>query len=281
MERTYSKEQARFISYSDVLVSCTFREGEVCRHAMTDHSLVYVYSGKLTIISGGKASVLKKGECAFLARNFNLEVSATSCDGIPYSGVFLVLDRKFLMHYYQCFEKSQLPQKSAKRLPSVSKLQPNLQIDGLFAAFKGFLKTEEEPTRQYLTLKQLEAAHCLTEIDCRFCVSLFDFLGAWKMDILGFMESNYKEELSLEEMALYTGRSLATFKRDFSRLNSDTPGRWITKRRLHEAHRLIAEEHQMPSDIYLKLGFKSLSHFSTAFKRQYGESPTALFNKAG
>lgn len=281
MEKLYSKGNGPALNYNDILVLCTFRENEVCHHAMIDHSLVYVYSGKLTIVSEGKHTVLTAGECAFLARNFNLEMSATSCYGAPYSGVFLVLDRKFLMRYYQCFEKSKLPQKSTKRLPSVNKLRPALQIDGLFAAFKGFIKTGEQPSSQYLTLKQLEAAHSLTEIDCRFCISLFDFLGAWKTDILGFMESSYKEELTLEEMALYTGRSLATFKRDFSRLSSDTPGRWVTKRRLQEAHRLIVEEYQRPTDFYLTLGFKSLSHFSTAFKRQYGESPSVLFNKVG
>lgn len=280
MEKMHPKGQAPDINYSGVLVAYTFREDEVCRHAMTDHSLVYVYSGKLTIASEGKRTVLTAGECAFLARNFKLEMSATTCDGAQFKGVFLVLDRKFLMRYYQCFEKSLLPQQTAERLPNVFTLRPDLQIDGLFAAFKGFMKTGEQPSQQYMSVKQLEAAHCLTEIDRRFCVSLFDFLGAWKTDILGFMESSYKEELSLEEMALYTGRSLATFKRDFSRLSSDTPGRWITKRRLQEAYRLIEEEHQTPTDIYLSLGFKSLSHFSTAFKRQYGESPTALFNKA-
>ena len=33
---------------------------------------------------------------------------------------------------------------------------------------------------------------------------------------------------------------------------------------------LIVEEEEKPMDIYWKVGFKNLSHFSTAFKREFG-----------
>lgn len=278
MEKHYPG-QPPCINYSDVLVAYQFRNDEVCRHAMGEHTLVYVYAGKLTIMNEGKTCMLTEGECAFLSRNFKLEMSATSCDGKDFKGVFLVLNRKFLMRYHQSFDKTKLPPVATKRLPSVSKLQHNLHIDSLFGALSIFLKKQEQPTQQYMELKQIEAADCLTAIDNRFCVTLFDFLGAWKTDILDFMESSYTEELSLEEMALYTGRSLTTFKRDFSQVSKDSPARWITKRRLQEAHRLIAEERLKPHDIYLQLGFKSLSHFSTAFKRQYNKTPSEFLNQ--
>lgn len=278
MEKVYP-EQAPIINYSDILYAYRFRVGEVCRHAMIDHSLVYVYSGKLNIVSGERTYVLSKGECAFLARNFKLEMSTCPHNGVEFKGVFLVFTRNFLMRYYRCFDKSKLPSASAKRLSNVSKLHPDLHIDSIFESLSIFFNADQVPTSQYMELKQVEAADCLTGIDSRFCVTLFDFVGVWKMDILDFMESSYMEELTLMEMALFTGRSLAAFKRDFGQVSKESPGRWITKRRLQEAHRLITEERQKPVAIYLHLGFKSLSHFSTAFKRQYGESPSELFNK--
>jgi len=42
------------------------------------------------------------------------------------------------------------------------------------------------------------------------------------------------------------------------------------KMRLEEAKRLIFEEKQAPSSIYLQVGFENLSHFSTVFKKYYG-----------
>ncbi|WP_261387911.1 helix-turn-helix domain-containing protein [Chitinophaga pinensis] len=56
----------------------------------------------------------------------------------------------------------------------------------------------------------------------------------------------------------------------------ETPNRWLVYKRLQEAHFLIAKKQQKSSDIYLDLGFEDLSHFSFAFKKQFGYAPTEL-----
>ena len=43
-----------------------------------------------------------------------------------------------------------------------------------------------------------------------------------KIDLLEFMEKNYAYDLTIEDIAHYTGRSLAAFKRDFRKI-SDLP----------------------------------------------------------
>jgi len=53
------------------------------------------------------------------------------------------------------------------------------------------------------------------------------------------MEKNYMNDLTMEEMAYYTGRSLATFKRDFKKISSLTPQKWLIRRRLEAARELI------------------------------------------
>ena len=73
-----------------------------------------------------------------------------------------------------------------------------------------------------------------------------------------------------------TGRSLSSFKREFEQTFQTTPMKWIVSRRLEEARRLIEEEKERPLDVYLRVDFKNLSHFSTAFKRQYGYPPSAV-----
>ena len=90
------------------------------------------------------------------------------------------------------------------------------------------------------------------------------------------MNDNYTEELSMEEMASYTGRSLASFKRDFKKVSELTPLKWIINRRLEAAYDLIKQGSENITDICYRVGFKNLSHFSKVFKDKYGVAPTAL-----
>ena len=81
-----------------------------------------------------------------------------------------------------------------------------------------------------------EGLYILLNTDKNLYASLFDFADPWKIDIMSFMEQNYTNDLSLEEMANYTGRSLATFKRDFSKVCDLSPQKWVIRRRLEAAH---------------------------------------------
>jgi len=69
---------------------------------------------------------------------------------------------------------------------------------------------------------------------------------------------------------------LSAFKRDFKTTFNDTPNHWLIQKRLQEAHFQIEKKHKKPTEIYLDLGFENLSHFSFAFKKQFGLAPTEL-----
>ena len=279
MENVYPIQDP-IINYSDTLFVYKFHEGEIRCHAVTDHTLVYVYSGEMTIVYKNKTTKLFAGDCVFLARNHNVKVSARPYNGIELKSVFLTFTRPFLVRYSHLMDKSSLSSSEKKRMPSVVLLEKDLHIQSLFQALSTFFIAWEKPNKQYMELKVTEGIEALMAINPRFSINLFDFMGPWKISIAEFMEQNFTENLSVEEMAHFTGRSLATFKRDFKQFSTLTPQRWITHRRLEEAHKLMSEG-KMANEIYLSLGFKSLSHFSTAFKRQYGKSPNELLNKLG
>ena len=81
-------------------------------------------------------------------------------------------------------------------------------------------------------------------------------------------------DLSVEEVAGFTGRSLATFKRDFKKVSPLSPQKWLIEKRLKVAYEKLRNENKKVSDVYLEVGFKNLSHFSTAFKKQFGYAPS-------
>jgi len=80
----------------------------------------------------------------------------------------------------------------------------------------------------------------------------------------------------MQRFAYMTGRSISAFKRDFKQIFNDTPNHWLVQKRLQEAHFLIEKQAKKPSEIYFDLGFKDLSHFSFAFKKQFGLAPTEI-----
>lgn len=103
---------------------------------------------------------------------------------------------------------------------------------------------------------------------------LFDFSEPHKIDLEKFMLRNFHFNLPVEKFAQLTGRSLAGFKRDFQKTFAMAPRQWLQDKRLTEARRLIEHQHRKPSNIYLDLGFESLSHFSHSFKKKFGKAPT-------
>jgi AraC-like DNA-binding protein len=78
----------------------------------------------------------------------------------------------------------------------------------------------------------------------------------------------------MEEIASYTGRSLAVFKRDFKKVSRLSPQKWLIQRRLEAAHDKIRHDGKKVSDVCFEVGFKNLSHFSRVFKEQFGYAPT-------
>ena len=87
------------------------------------------------------------------------------------------------------------------------------------------------------------------------------------------MSSNYKFNVLIENFAKLTGRSLAGFKRDFQKIFGR---QWLQDKRLTEAHYQLEKSNKKPQSIYLELGFESLTHFSYAFKKQFGYVPEEL-----
>lgn len=106
----------------------------------------------------------------------------------------------------------------------------------------------------------------------------FNFGPPAKIDLEEFILRNFRFNIHLERFAYLTGRSLSSFKRDFQKIFGTNPGKWLIQKRLEEAHFLLKNEDRKPNEIYLDLGFEDLSHFSFAFKKEFGISPSEVLS---
>lgn len=268
-----SNESLKF-SYSNIFFSYYFNNDRSCTQMIENHTLVYIYSGELLVEELDKKTIIYGGECVFLRKDNRVKLYKQPKGEEQFKGIFMIFNRNFLREFYQSIDKKDLPLEIDILGESVIKLPETPDIASLFHSMTPYFDSSVKPSDQLMNLKLQEGVYSLLNIDKRFYSCLFDFTEPWKIDILDFMDRNYMYDLSLENIANYTGRSLATFKRDFKKVSPLSPQKWLFEKRLKVAHDKIHSDHVKVSDVYLEVGFKNLSHFSTAYKKQYGYSPT-------
>ena len=87
------------------------------------------------------------------------------------------------------------------------------------------------------------------------------------------IEEHYAERLSLSTIARDSGMSVFHFARIFSELEGRPPHRFLTDVRLAHAAARIRGGAKI-TDTCFAVGFGSLSHFVTTFRRRYGVRPS-------
>jgi AraC family transcriptional regulator, exoenzyme S synthesis regulatory protein ExsA len=80
-------------------------------------------------------------------------------------------------------------------------------------------------------------------------------------------------DLSVNDLAHLSGRSLSSFNRDFKALYQMTAKQWLLEKRLSKAKELLESEAYSVTDVALKVGYNNISHFIKAFKLKYGVTP--------
>ncbi|MDE6499663.1 MAG: AraC family transcriptional regulator [Rikenella sp.] len=90
------------------------------------------------------------------------------------------------------------------------------------------------------------------------------------------IRSSIFENLTIEELALRTNKSLTSFKNDFQRVFGETPHRWIIRQRLLHARLLVVSTNKAISQIGYECRFDNISHFIKLFKREFGLTPLSM-----
>ena len=109
-----------------------------------------------------------------------------------------------------------------------------------------------------------------------FAAFLRQLQSTRRQNILEVMEEYYSKQLTLEELAKLSGRSLSSFKRDFRKLFQKSPRQWINNRRLEQARIVLCSTDTSVSEVCFEVGFENISHFSRLFKKKYGYTPGSV-----
>ena len=89
------------------------------------------------------------------------------------------------------------------------------------------------------------------------------------------IDRQYAEPVDLDAMAGAAGLSRHHFARSFRACFGETPGAYMSRRRVERAKDLLRSANLTVTEICLMVGFQSLGSFSSRFRELVGCSPTA------
>ncbi|TGE03806.1 helix-turn-helix domain-containing protein [Hymenobacter fodinae] len=243
-------------------------------HYFPDHALGIMLSGESHYFTNESSFVMKEGTICLMRRNeLFKKLKKAGPHGEPPSLISLFLEQKTLRHYAS---ENGISKQRAYKGSAMVDLTANGFLRGFFDSLLPYIDQPTKLNANLAALKTGEAIELLLQTDDIYRQFLFDFQEPHKIDLETYMNHNFKYNISLPSFAKLAGRSLSTFKRDFRKIFETTPEKWLQHKRLQHAHYLLAQGEMRPSDVYLEVGFENLSHFSFAFKKAFGITPTEL-----
>jgi len=237
-----------------------------------DHLFLYVSKGQVSFFDGNEMYTYGPGDSCIARRNHMVKfiLNSTTEDFEP---ILFCFDEEFLRQFQQKYQNKAVNFLSERAIIKVAKSE---LIESFIQSIKPYYKGVMELDAAFEDIKYEELMIILLRSQPELAGIFFNFDTPQKINLEAYMNRNFRFNVSLERFALLTGRSLSAFKRDFSSVFKESPSRWLVRRRLQEAHILVQNQGRKPSEIYLELGFESLSHFSVAFKKEFGIAPTSL-----
>lgn len=188
------------------------------------------------------------------------------------------------VHFYpevlKAVYKDELPEFLRSQRPenpvSIEKIAVNTMVRQYVDTLLFYFANPKLVTEELITLKIKELILLLVNTDVSGGVrAIFqDLFNPEVYDFKEIIHRNLYHDLSIEDFALLTGKSLSSFKRKFKAVFEESPARYIKAKRLEKAARLLENPGIRITDVCFDCGFTDLGHFSKSFHAHFGFSPS-------
>lgn len=236
---------------------------------------IYVISGKKVFHTAGKSFELIPGMSVFIRKG----------------GYFMERfedDFKIMEIFYSEEYISQVIKEIRIKLPSVSRelpplelvtnIQTNPSLQACYDSLLPYFSLSPAPSEYLLELKFREfLLNVLLDSDNKGILNYLNQTSEnYRPSIQQVVEENYMHNLSLEDYARLSCRSLASFKREFNDFYKESPGKWLVNKKLDYSKMLLQSTNKSIGDIAFESGFENNSHFSRVFKEKFQVAPVAF-----
>ena len=154
-----------------------------------------------------------------------------------------------------------------------------IDLDALFTSYKNsinlLLDTPEIADEEMIKLKLKELIILISKSQN---LSVLDFLGSMfslnHTEFKSTIKNNIYSNLSVEDFAKLCNMSHSSFKRKFSKIYSESPKKYINRKKIEKATQLLSNTDLLISEIAYDCNFDTISSFNRSFKLHFKKSPT-------
>ncbi len=229
----------------------------------------FVQNGQKNIYRAGENSSLTRGYGMLIPKG-NSIIAEHSATADPYASTIVFFPPHIGKEFILSRNRTAL---NRVNQPSYIHFKTNGYIEEYIRNVQGLIDARQILSVEMATLKVHELLTAVYEMIPELLTSIFDTQS--NVSLKTVVENNLFNNLSLDELAFLSNRSLSSFKRDFEKTYGVAPQRYIRNRKLEIACAELSKG-KSASDLYLEYGYENISNFNTAFKRKYGITPAVF-----
>ncbi len=180
---------------------------------MPYHVFSYQLAGQSVVSDGAQTHLFEADSFRLIRRNHLFKFTKQPpAGGGEFRTVAVCLGQLLLRALCQEYN---YPAGHCPPAPAILPLAPHALYHSYFDSLRPYQQLAQPAQAPLQALKVREAALVLLQVTPALQDVLFDFSEPGKIDLVAFMEKNFRFNVPLSRFAYLTGRSLATFKRDF------------------------------------------------------------------
>lgn len=256
-----------------IIESCFYEDSLQDVAYLSEHEIIYILSGEIILKNGGEEIRLKRGQSVIIKKGEFFEFKKLGkIIGENYESLLFFINGEFIKEFIQIYglkNQAPLPIKA-----SMIKLEKSAILDGFMVSLIPYFSELTKKEEEVLRLKTFELLFYLSNTNQNIFDFFFQLTSKSNLSLVKTMESCYTKNMALEEFAKLSGRSLATFKREFKKVFHESPGKWLKRKRLEYARELLVTTGKKPISVYLESGFEDYAHFSKSYKQHFGYNPS-------
>jgi len=147
--------------------------------------------------------------------------------------------------------------------------------------FKGFSK--EKILQELVDLKEIsDLKNCVSLILKNLITYIWSYKRSKNIDVVekvkNYIENNYMNDISLDDLAQYVSMSSFYLSRVFSKVYGTNIKEYIIKIRMEKAKSMLIEGNKSVKQIAFEVGYVDQNYFSKAFKKYTNISPKEYCN---